>query len=246
MSERKTVHLRRGLTLVELLVVIAIIGILAALLLPFLDAAKERARRAHCMSNLRQFTLGIIMYGNDNNDHLPNLRGGLWAWDLPYSIADVLQHNNITRDVMYDPSNPGQNNDELWNWPEGWKVIGYAMTFPGTASVTRTNQNPSISPQPISDGNVTLPAPDPSRRVLVAGVVISEPWQNNPALRYSYKYEDIHGAWTLPHRSSHLVRKLPSGDNEGMLDGNVSWRNFKDMMPRTDTSRSHDSPVFWW
>ena len=237
---------RRAFTLVELLVVIAIIAILVALLLPVLSGAKERARRTHCLSNLRQFNLGMIFYGNENNDRLPVLRGGLWAWDLPYSIAAVLLGNNITRPIMYDPGNPEQNNDGLWNWPEGWKVIGYAMTFPGTASVTRTNWNRSLNPQPFTVDTTNYPAPDPGRRVLVAGVVISEPWQNDPAQRVTYQYSGIKGAWRDPHRTSHLVGKLPAGDNEGMLDGHAEWRNFGVMLPRTDTSRSQDSPVFWW
>src|SRR5262249_21518869 len=89
-------------TLVELLVVIAIIGVLAGLLLPVLASAKERARRINCLSNLRQFNLGLITYGNENHDRMPTLNGGLWAWDLPFSVSDILASHGITRDIMYD------------------------------------------------------------------------------------------------------------------------------------------------
>lgn len=58
-------------TLVEVLVVIAISGILAALLLPALGAAKRHARRATCLNNLKQINAGIRMYYDDSNDASP-------------------------------------------------------------------------------------------------------------------------------------------------------------------------------
>jgi prepilin-type N-terminal cleavage/methylation domain-containing protein len=62
---------RSGFTLVELLVVIAIIGILIAMLLPAIQAARESARRANCASNLRQLALGVNTYAERNGEQLP-------------------------------------------------------------------------------------------------------------------------------------------------------------------------------
>jgi prepilin-type N-terminal cleavage/methylation domain-containing protein len=63
--------LAQGFTLIELLVVIAIIAILAAILFPVFQKVRENARRTQCLSNSKQFMLGILMYVQDTDEAMP-------------------------------------------------------------------------------------------------------------------------------------------------------------------------------
>ncbi|MCX6811382.1 MAG: DUF1559 domain-containing protein [Candidatus Berkelbacteria bacterium] len=74
----------RGFTLIELLVVIAIIAILAAIFFPVFARAREKARQASCLSNVKQIVLGGLMYAQDYDETWPTGRVCNWASGGPY------------------------------------------------------------------------------------------------------------------------------------------------------------------
>ena len=243
----------RGFTLIELLVVIAIIAILAALLLPALSRAKEKAIRIKCTSNVKQLGLACFIYAGDNNDRLfsyPNTLGGYWAWDVEeVPLMQSMLANGCVRGTLYCPANPDQNADELWNWyiKYGYRVTGYAFTFPNTPGTLSTNWNSKLIPESIKYGALTFPPPTPSARPLISDCTISQPGQNSPvpANQNNYNWTQIQGGWTKQHKTSHLINGRPLGGNIVMLDGHVEWRKFRyPMLPRTDPSSG--APTFWW
>jgi len=102
-----------GFTLIELLVVVAIISLLAAILFPVFAKARENARRATCMSNLKQIGLGMVMYQQDYDEHMMK-----WTYTLPLGAQGwqgYPSHN--TQFLWYYALYPYVKNWQLFNCP---------------------------------------------------------------------------------------------------------------------------------
>src|SRR5438094_9212074 len=105
--------LRTGFTLVELLVVIAIIGVLVALLLPAVQAARESSRRSQCANNLKQQGLAIHSFHDGNNIFPYNYQLiGVNAWEstsVNYFILPYIEQGNLQEQFkMPGTALPGQ------------------------------------------------------------------------------------------------------------------------------------------
>ena len=150
---------RNLFTLIELLVVIAIIAILAAMLLPALSKAREKARAISCTSNTKQIALAARLYQDDNNGHFvpatdPNVQLTTWAAILvdPSKGAQYLADSKalicpsatVWRDYMKNPFASGTSG-YVWTYIN----YGYNWRFPGGGgSSTHTNSAfVGLSPQ---------------------------------------------------------------------------------------------------
>jgi prepilin-type N-terminal cleavage/methylation domain-containing protein len=190
---------RKAFTLIELLVVIAIIAILAALLLPALATAKDKARRTGCLNNLHQIGIGMNIYCGQSNDKLPSSTGGSsgWVWDFPDYAAQLLLKSGLNKATFYCPGTAPRFTD-LQNWagpnPSGltvgdnstlwgfgmtaaspFHVVGYAFAFSGSAILAATNQNRTLQQETVADFPATGQSTSfsVSERVLVADATLS-------------------------------------------------------------------------
>ena len=103
----------RGFTLLELLLVIAIIAILAALLLPALSMAMVRARRIHCVNNVRQLGLGLHQFVEDNQDFPPYA-------EPQFSSNNIVVRFNLWEGIIQSQlgqSHPGLLEQSVWTCP---------------------------------------------------------------------------------------------------------------------------------
>ena len=116
---------RRGFTLIELLVVIAIIAILAAILFPVFAKAREKARQASCLSNLKQIGLGLMMYAQDFDERLPaTYQWMVWGNNWPlYSWRGAMYPYVKNSQLFVCPSDSSPGNDPS---PNSLGPVSYA------------------------------------------------------------------------------------------------------------------------
>lgn len=132
--------MRKGFTLIELLVVIAIIAILAAILFPVFARAREKARQASCLSNLKQLGLGILMYAQDYDETtLPLYTQNIPSYTLPNGTVRtagiMLWHTELY---------PYVKNVQLYNCPSDNVTFAGEYTGGGSYGLNSLADNLSL------------------------------------------------------------------------------------------------------
>jgi prepilin-type N-terminal cleavage/methylation domain-containing protein/prepilin-type processing-associated H-X9-DG protein len=219
--------MRKGFTLIELLVVIAIIAILAAILFPVFARAREKARQASCLSNVKQISLGILMYTQDYDEKLPGVYigypGTIYYWHTnvdPYIKTGTVTNATAKGGIWTCPSYPGPYKPTFLpeKWPTTWasNALSYGYSYQYLTLPLGTSQNTSSGGPNLAD------VEKPAETVMIgdSGPSLGSALTWWSATQYCITYGDVD--YMLLGNRRHVVYLRHNGRaNVGFVDGHA-------------------------